>query len=77
MFVRVDDGDDKEIEGFSYENRFGDIEVVHCGSGQPNAVDIVDSLGDSVSVSVYYEDIPKLIKALRTAYKHKMGVDID
>lgn len=65
MFVRVDEEiAEYKIEGFSYENAEGSLEYVVAG----NCAVVKDSTG--CSVTIFTEDIPKLIKALQAAYDH-------
>ena len=74
MFVCVDECEGGEVDGFSYTNKFGALELVKCGTLEDEAVEIVDS--SSGLVEIYYEDIPRLIKALKAAYKYKTGETI-
>lgn len=68
MFVRVDE-DTTACSGFCYKNMCGSIENVVVGSGY---VYFTDECGDNIN-AVYYEDIPKMIKALQAAYDYKKG----
>ena len=70
MYVRVDEvSDDEPIQGFSYESEKGGIEVV---SLEDTTVNFMYEDGEQILAGIYYEDIPKLIKALEAAYEHKM-----
>jgi len=65
-FKRID-FDDSTLEGFSYENKSGEVEQVEINTYWAT----VRATGEKVDV--YYEDIPNLIKALQAAYDHKKG----
>jgi hypothetical protein len=68
MFKRVDA--EETVSGFSYENRHGNIECVKLGESCVQAI-----YEDGCEISLFfYEDIPKLIKALQAAYDYKKGV---
>ena len=69
MYKRVDQADEESVEGFSYENRDGGIEVVKMNNSI--FVNIADAEGEEIHV--YYEDIPNLIKALKSAYDLNQG----
>lgn len=66
---RVDVEGDVKIEGYSYENICGGIEHVTIPDKG-----VVDVWAEADYVSIYTEDIPKLIKALEAAYNHKEGI---
>lgn len=67
MFKRVD-VDEGNIEGFSYLNRWDELEVVKLGG------DVVRIKVDGHNeLPIFLSDIPKLIKALQAAYEHKTG----
>jgi len=68
MYKRVD-VEDEVVEGFSYRNHHGEIEIVGLDLESTLYVSINSSEGDVVHL--YKEDIPKLIKALQAAYDHK------
>lgn len=61
MYKRVDIDDDK-LDGFEYRNKDNETEYVHLRLSD-GVIDIEDSGNDVVSI--YIEDIPKLIKALK------------
>lgn len=65
MFIRVDE-DCSDVTGYSYLNKNGDSEIVEM---MHDYVIISDSCLDTSEI--YYEDIPKLIKALQAAYAYK------
>lgn len=65
MFVNID-GDEPRIEGFEYTNIDDIAEQVCMGA---NTVSLRYANIEALS-SIYYEDIPKMIKALQAAYDH-------
>lgn len=65
MYKRVD-GTEDEFEGFSYLDVNGDEEFV---SIVYDCVTIKDSSHNQVNI--YKNDVPKLIKALQSAYEYK------
>lgn len=70
MYKRVDIDEQESIDGFSYNNYDGDLEIVKFFGTE--AVTLV--YGDSCQVAtIYIEDIPKLVKALEAAYEHIIG----
>jgi hypothetical protein len=68
MFINIGEKPAEPIEGFVYTNRSGDEEFVHVGPHVGDGVDIEDST--TKKVTIFTEDIPKLIKALQAAYSH-------
>ena len=69
MFKRIDGGIVNEtLEGFSYGNKDGDMEFVELDIYYVN---LMDDTGAALS-SVYYSDIPLMIKALQAAYEHNL-----
>lgn len=72
MYVRVDVEECKEeIEGFSYRNLDDNLEVVTVNDGTCNI-----HAYNYASVPIYYEDVHKLIKALKAAYKQGTGYSL-
>lgn len=73
MFINVDEG--TQTEGFDYTNLRGFTERVRIRN-DTNVIYLegVDGIG-VYSVSIFYTaDIPKLIKALQSAYDHVNGI---
>lgn len=68
MYIKVDEQQQTEIEGFQYTNKNGLDELVKL---EQNWVSFQGSSGVEIS-EVYYEDIPNFIKALEAAYEHKI-----
>lgn len=68
MYKRIDIDVSQVIEGFSYANVHGNIESVVF---EYDMVTLQDS--DSAMSTVYIKDIPKLIKALQSAYDYYKG----
>ena len=66
MYKRVDTDVPEEVIGYSYVNNDGEEEVVEIFD---EAVVEITTSG-SVGASVYTQDIPNLIKALKAAYYH-------
>lgn len=67
MFIKIDE-EQEQLDGFSYSNAHGGIEVVKMEKAW---VVFEDDYAAQVS-EIYYADIPKLIKALQMAYDYKM-----
>lgn len=65
MFVRVDGSKEDKINSFEYLNQEGKVEKVQILSSQVRICDTTKG-----SVTIFYEDVPNLIKALEEAYKH-------
>ena len=65
MYKRIDIEED--IEGYSFANKEGEIELVKMDV--PGIILVEDCDGNRSYF--YQQDIPKLIKALEAAYNHK------
>ncbi len=65
MYKFVDNEQSSDFQGFAYRNKYGSEEYVNLLES------IVEICVDSVEVEIYYEDLPKLIKALQEAYDYK------
>lgn len=69
MFVKVDVSQEEQvIEGFSYTDNEGDEETVRIGSTLESGIVITNSIGREVTI--FGEDIPKLISALQAVLNH-------
>lgn len=74
MYVSVDGNPDESIiEGYEYTNKKGNVERV----GLSDVVVDLMCAEDCAMSSIYYEDIPKLIKALQAAYTFHMSGKIE
>lgn len=71
MFKRVDDSAANPIRGFSYVSKSRIQEGVRLDD---STVEIIYVENEGPNSSIYYEDIPLLIKALQAAYDYKKGV---
>jgi hypothetical protein len=69
MIVMVDE--EVKIEGFKYKPHYGSgVEGVRFYD-EPRSYFSIEQAGDDEhSVDIYFEDIPKLIKALEATQKH-------
>lgn len=67
-FKRVDDSEVTKIEGFVYKNQDGDDECVCIDD--PLTVNLMYPCNLNSMSSIYYGDIPNLIKALQAAYDY-------
>lgn len=61
------DADEQKPSSFGYINQDGDVEYVTISKG--GNVDIIDPAGDVV-MSIYPQDVPKMIKALKLIRKY-------
>lgn len=71
MYKRVDDVCEEELEGFVYSNLYSEDEYVTLGS------DTVTINAYDTKVGIYTLDVPKLVRALKAAYKHQTGAEIE
>lgn len=68
------DSDEKQITTeWGYTNKHGNLEYVNASG--PYAVSVLCEDSEALH-EFYYEDIPKLIKALQAAYDSKQGEKI-
>lgn len=72
MFKRVD-AHEETFEGFSYLNSLGREDFVCIMDGY-DTVKIEVSNGESLEFSL--EEVPNLVKALKSAYTYKTGEEI-
>ncbi len=69
MYKSVDQPSEQNIEGFSYMNKNGKTELVVL---YQNWVSLAFEEDMSDMNQIYYQDIPKTIKALEAAHAHWM-----
>lgn len=70
MIVMVDAPEEK-VEGFGYINKFGNQEVVRSYGAQRSYFRLCAGEGNNNAdkFEIYYDDIPKLVKALEAMHK--------
>jgi hypothetical protein len=68
MFKRITEVDEGPFEGYVYTSDDGSDEYVLVDVGASATIRVAGN-----EVTIYYNDIPKLINALQMAYEYKKG----
>lgn len=76
MAFKSIDNTEQDWEGFTYKNKHGDDEYVIFENVVGGKIFTIKPM-KSDEARVWLEDVPSLVKALKAAYKHQTGKDID
>lgn len=71
IFVDVENQPERDLS-FAYTNQEGDVEEVSIYDNTVVDIRVPDNI-----VSIFTSDVPKLVKALKAAYKHIEGKDVN